>query len=145
MKVYWFFLVLTYKFWSHNQHFWNTQCLSGIGCWFLKCNDFTIIIRQPRTNIKICHLYTWTHFSATLSKALQWRHNEHDGISNHRRLDCLPNRLFICRSKITSKLRVTGLYEGNSTVAVEFPAQRASKAENVSIWWRHHGLRGLVF
>ena len=21
----------------------------------------------------------------------------------------------------------------------EFPAQRASNAENVSIWWRHHG------
>ena len=23
----------------------------------------------------------------------------------------------------------------------EFPAQRASNAENVSIWWRHHVLR----
>ena len=25
---------------------------------------------------------------------LQWRHNECDGMSNHRRLDCLLNRLF---------------------------------------------------
>ena len=32
------------------------------------------------------------------------------------------------------KLRVTGLCEGTG----EFPAQRASNAENVSIWWRHH-------
>ena len=24
---------------------------------------------------------------------LQWRHNEHDGVSNHQRLDCLLNRL----------------------------------------------------
>ena len=40
--------------------------------------------------------------------------------------------------KITSKLRVTGLCAGNSPVTVEFPAQRASNAENVSIWWRHH-------
>ena len=24
----------------------------------------------------------------------QWRHNERDGVSNHRRLDCLLNRLF---------------------------------------------------
>ena len=30
----------------------------------------------------------------------------------------------------TSKLRVTGLCEGNSPVTSEFPAQRASNAEN---------------
>ena len=30
------------------------------------------------------------------------------------------------------------LCEGNSPVTVEFPAQRASNAENVPIWWRHH-------
>ena len=29
--------------------------------------------------------------------------------------------------------------EGNSPVAGEFPAQKASNAENVSIQWRHHG------
>ena len=44
------------------------------------------------------------------------------------------------RSKKTSKLRVTGLCVGNSPVTGEFPAQRASNAENVSIWWRHHVL-----
>ena len=27
---------------------------------------------------------------------------------------------------------------GKSAVAGEFPAQMASNAENVSIWWRHH-------
>ena len=27
---------------------------------------------------------------------------------------------------------------GNSPVTGEFPAQKASKAENVFIWWRHH-------
>ena len=30
------------------------------------------------------------------------------------------------------------LCEGNSPVTGEFPAQRASNVENVSIWWRHH-------
>ena len=69
---------------------------------------------------------------------LQWRHNEHDGISNQRRLFCLHNRLFMRRSKKTSKLRVTGLCAGNSPVTGEFPAQTASSAENVSIWWYHH-------
>ena len=43
-----------------------------------------------------------------------------------------------CRSKKTSKLRVTGLCEGNSTMTSEFPAQRAINAKNGSIWWRHH-------
>ena len=69
---------------------------------------------------------------------LQWRHNERDGVSNHHPDDCLLNRLFRRRSKETSKLRVTGLCAGNSPVTGEFPAQMASNAENVSIWWRHH-------
>ena len=30
---------------------------------------------------------------------LQWRHYERDGVSNHRCLDCLLNRLFRCRSR----------------------------------------------
>ena len=47
-------------------------------------------------------------------------------------------------SKKTSKLRVTGLRVGNSPVIGEFPAQRASNAENVSIWWRHHVEAGAV-
>ena len=42
--------------------------------------------------------------------------------------------------KKTSKLRVTGLCAGNSPAPGEFPAQMASNAENVSIWWRHHML-----
>ena len=65
---------------------------------------------------------------------LQWRHNESDGISNHRRLDCLFKPLFRHRSKKTPKLRVTGLCEGNIPVTGE----RASNAENISIWSRHH-------
>ena len=58
--------------------------------------------------------------------------------SNHQPHDCLLNRLFRRRSKKTSKLRVTGLCVGNSPGADEFPAQMASYAENISIWWRHH-------
>ena len=73
-------------------------------------------------------------------KILQRRHNERDGVSNHRHLDCLFNRLFRYTSKNTSKLRVTGLCKGNLPVTGEFPAQRASNAENVYIWWRHCAL-----
>ena len=74
------------------------------------------------------------------SFALQWRHNERHGASNHQSHDCLPNRLFGRTSMKTSKLCVTGLCAGNSPVTGEFPAQRASNAESVSIWWRHHDM-----
>ena len=71
---------------------------------------------------------------------LQWRHNGPDSVSNHQPHDCFLNRLFRHRSKKTSKLRVTGLCAGNSPEAGEFPAQMASNAENVPIWWRHHAM-----
>ena len=61
--------------------------------------------------------------------SLQRRHNERDGVSNHRPHDCLLNRLFRRRSKKTSKLRVT-----NSPMTGELPAQMASNVETVSIW-----------
>ena len=67
---------------------------------------------------------------------LHWRHNDHDGVSNHQPHGCLLNRLFRRRSKKTSKRHwpLCGEFTGTG----EFPAQRASFAENVSIWWRHH-------
>ena len=74
----------------------------------------------------------WRHYT------LQWRHNQRDCVLNHQPQHCLLNRLFKAQIKETSKLRTTGLCEGNSPVTGEFPAQRASNAENVSIWWRHH-------
>ena len=79
------------------------------------------------------------HF-ANSSNALPWRHNGRDGVSNHQPHDCLLKRLFGCKSKKTPKLRATGVCAGNSPVTGEFPAQMASNAENVSIWWRHHGV-----
>ena len=76
--------------------------------------------------------------------SLQWYHNGRDGVSNHQPHDCLVTRLFMQRSKKASKLRDTGLCVGNSAVTGEFPTQRASNAEKVSIWWRHHVLRCIV-
>ena len=82
--------------------------------------------------------------SGTEPFTLRWRHNGRYSVSNHQPHDCLLNGLFRRRSKKTSKLRVTGLCAGNSPGTGEFPAQMASNAENVSIWWRHHVVnRGL--
>ena len=71
---------------------------------------------------------------------LRWRHYERDGVSNHQPRVCLLSRLLRHRSKKTSQLRVTGLCAGNSPLTGEFPAQRASNAENASIWWCHHAI-----
>ena len=79
-----------------------------------------------------------------LSWAFLWLHNGRDGVSNHQPNDCSLNRSFRRRSKKTSKLQVTGLCVGNSPVTGEFPAQMASNAENVSIWWRLHGKRDMA-
>ena len=82
-------------------------------------------------NRRCCLLTLWL-------SSLGCRHNGRDGVSNHQHHDCLLNRLFWCRSRKTSKLRVTGLCVGNSPGTGEFPAQMASNAENVSFWWRLH-------
>ena len=75
--------------------------------------------------------------TGNLNFKLLWRHNGSDGVSYHQPQHCLLNRLIRRGSKKTSKLRVTGLCAGNSPVTGEFPAQMASNAEIVSIWWRH--------
>ena len=69
---------------------------------------------------------------------LQWRHNGRDGTS----LTIVYSTVYsgADQSK-TSKLRVTGHCARNSPVTGEFPAQMASNAENVSIWWRHHDIK----
>ena len=72
-----------------------------------------------------------------------WRLNGHEGVSSHQPHNCLLNCVFRRRIKKTSKLRITGLCEGNSPVTGEFPTQRASNAENDSIWWRQHDILSL--
>ena len=117
--------------------------------WHNICNPFgTELVRA--NNEGIAKIYITGHFLGhplmmtcglpSQSIILLWRHIGHDGVSNHQPHNYLLNRLFRCRSNRTSKLRVTGLCEGNSSVTGEFLEQGASNAENVSIWWRHHGM-----
>ena len=83
-------------------------------------------------------VFLWSQSQRPVMVSLQWRHNGRGSVSNHQPHHCLLNLWFRRRSKKTSKLRVTGLCVGNSPGTGEFPAQMASNAENVSIWWRHH-------
>ena len=69
---------------------------------------------------------------------IQWRHNGRDGVLNHQPHHCLLKRLLRCRSKWTSKLRVTGLCAGNSPV--NSPDKCAVTRKSVSLWWRQHAI-----
>ena len=104
-------------------HLMTSSCVGYVELW---------LHYIPR-NIHTVNMFGWG-----LVTTLRWRHNGRDSVSNQQPHDCLLNRLFRRRSKKTSKLRVTGLCVGNSPGTGEFPAQMASNAENISIWWRHH-------
>ena len=98
------------------------------------CHIRLITTLKTREGIRVRGYFLIPLWNACVT--LQWRHNERDGVSNHQPHDCLLNLLFRRRSNKASKLRVTGLRAWNSPVTGEFPAQMASNAENVSIWWR---------
>ena len=99
----------------------------GQGCWGMHCTA----LGSSGWHCGECTAQHW-------GTPLQWRHTGRDSVSNHQPRECLLSRLIRQISKKTSKLRVIGLCAGNSPETSEFPAQRASNAENVSISWRHH-------
>ena len=73
-----------------------------------------------------------------LTMTLQWRHNGRNSVSNHQLYDCLLNRFIQAQIKENIKAPRHWTLCGEFTGTGEFPAQMASNAENVSIWWRHH-------
>ena len=105
-------------------------------------------------NIQYAGWWPGAHFTNDFSITIQirwWRHNEHDGVSNHQPHDCLFNSLFGRRSKNTPKLRVTGLCEGNSPVTGEFPAHKGPVTgkmfpfDEVIMWWGILGTERRVY
>ena len=113
---------------------YTSQLKSPISCWiYNQVYNFLWKNHEFKSSSQVIF------FPSEKLPGFQWSHNDHDGISNHLRLYCLLNHMFRRRSKKTSKLHITGLWEGKPLVTCKFPAQRASNAENVSIWWRHHG------
>ena len=108
-------------------------------CTCKQSNEMPVIWYTMTLMWRHCNVILVTYTCVNkLDHPLRWRHNGRDSVSNHQSYHCLLNRLFRRRSKKTPKLGVTGLCVGNSPGTGEFPAQMASNAENVSIWWRHH-------
>ena len=87
----------------------------------------------------VCYIMTLTYLINAFTYSLHWHHNGRDGVSNHQPHDCLFNRFFQVHIKANIKA------PRHWPLCVEFtgdrglPAQMASNAENISIWWRHHG------
>ena len=121
--------------------------------WYIKCkNIFSIYFWWDDIHISVAiQLNTWKRKYVCIrislvsgSSKIQLfitvtLYNECDDVSNDRHLNCSLNHLFRHRSKKISKLNFTGLCEGTPPVTCGFPSQKVSNAENVSIWWRHHG------
>ena len=95
--------------WLAHNFFNRSSCLSGEIP--LSCGRVCLF----STNLTSRFL-NYQHSTAILP----WHHNERDVVSNHQPHNCLLNRLFRRRSKKTSKLRITGLCEGNWPVTGEF-------------------------
>ena len=125
-----FFGCVVYSVFSTN----CTRLLDRLCFWMSnRCRLSCAMWIETTIHLMIFHIMGMAYISA-----LRWSHNGRDSVSSHQPHDCLLNRLFRRGSNKTSKLRVTGLCARNSPGTGEFPAQMASNAENVSIWWRHH-------
>ena len=144
LPLYWLFFfhcVFLIMYWSVIFY----ECI----CFYLTVSE-SDIIKLFNQSISIIIIYTYDiKYCAQLSPdplccihpfPLHWRHNGPHGVSNHQPHHCLLNRLFRRRykKKTIKAPRQLSLYAGNSPVTDEFPAQMASNAENVSIWWFHH-------
>ena len=126
--------------WRHHDNLlshWPYAITWTIG-WSDQSGSFTHILQLFYWHLIMAEQRQYPNWCCCRISALHWRHNERYGVSKHRRVHGLLECWFRRRSQKTSKLRTTGLCAGKSPVTGEFPAQNASNAENISIWWRHH-------
>ena len=70
-----------------------------------------------------------------ISVALQWRHNERDGLSVHQCLHCSLNCCFRHRPKKTSKLRVTRLARPVTRKMFPFDDVIMVMSKLLTCWW----------
>ena len=113
------------------QHFLELTTCSGLGqphpnC----CQDWLIEVKLCDSKLVLasCLVVDWTPgntFQWNITVTSQWARWRLKLPASR----LLTRRLFRRRSKKASKLRVTGLCEGNSAVTGEFPAHRSSNAE----------------
>ena len=125
----------------------NSSSVRSISCILLMFNIF-YIFRWPssRKCRVLCHLHEtgpqgWGRVYSRLAGSL-WRHYS-DVIMSAVAPQITSFRIVyspFLQAQIKRNIKAPRHWpcEGNSPVTGEFPAQRASNAENISIWWRPH-------
>ena len=69
-----------------------------------------------------------------LGSSLQWRRNDHDGVSNGVSIVCST----VCSGANQRKHQSSASLAFVTGIISWIPTQRASNADNVAIWWHHH-------
>ena len=105
-------------------------------------SDLIRMIGYQYNTSRMAARISWLETNPILSilMPLQWRHNGRHNVSNHQPHHCLLNLIWGADQSKHQHFLVSGLCAGDSPVTSEFPAQMSSNAENISIWWRHHGI-----
>ena len=107
----------------------------------LELMEYTHVNKSPHLHrLFVFHVSPRSPLSDMGLFSLQWRHNEHDGVSNHQPPDCLTQPSIQAQIKENIKAPRHWPLWGEFTGDRWTPRTRASNAENVSIWWRHHVL-----
>ena len=71
------------------------------------------------------------------NSTVQWRHNEHDGVSNQHPYDYLLNRYSGADQRYHQNSASLAFVTGIHRSPVNSP-HKNNNAEKVCIWWRHH-------
>ena len=104
--------------WTNNREAGDSRC---------ECAHYDVIVMLYK------HVVFYRHRNSSTVSTM------HRGVSNHQPHHCLLNRLFRRKSKKTSTLRFTGLLREIHRCTVNSPHKwPVTRAENLSIWWRHH-------
>ena len=101
---------------------WDVKCVSNRHRSLQETNKFIMSLEKRNSNnAGLTYKFRGATDKTIRVDTLHWRHNDHDGVSNHQPHGCLLNRLFRPRSRKISKFRVTGLCVGNSPGPVNSP------------------------
>ena len=92
-----------------------------IGMLYQPCIEECLAGKYKRMRTKMKVIGTVKGLFTGQWNTLQWRYYGRDSVSNYQPHECLLNRLFNCRSKKASKLRVTGLVRGINRELVNYP------------------------
>ena len=93
----------------------------------MSCSDLSYWERSDLVILEMAARMAWPIVKESMiseikiSRTLQWRHNERDGVSNHRRLDCLHNRFF--QAQIKENIKAPRHWPLWGDFTGEFPAK----------------------